>query len=230
MDISTFNKKLAEKITSATLFEKGDNIAGAVTTWIEISEMTLKASKDPSLEIAFRNMLITKTEEIVQHVKDLKMNLSAPAELPSIPQKVERIDDFTDDIPSISERKEPPSIIGKSPAKPQQPAPKVKEDSDLNNIPKGFTEIEPSKNFEIHTPHDPGIVQKRIEQAEKMDSFISPPTQESDDPNKEDTIPAEHIELDPVSEGGNIICFACGCEKNPRNSDVCSECGTKLNS
>ena len=228
MDIATFNKKLAEKITDATLFEKASNTKEAVKTWLDISEMTLMASKDSSLEISFRNMLISKTEQIVQHVKDLKGRVPEPANLPTVPQKTAHMEEFIEDIPSVSSFTEEPSHINKTAKRTPPEKPKIKKDSDLKDIPKGFTEIEPSKDFKILTPHDPGIVQRRIEQAENMDIFKGTPTQDSDDSEREDTMPAEHIELDSFSEGGSIICFACGYDKNPINSEICTSCKTKI--
>lgn len=228
MDIATFNKKLAEKITDATLFEKASNTKAAVKTWLDISEMTLMASKDSSLEIAFRNMLISKAEQIVQHIKDLKGRVPEPAELSTVPQSTTQMGEFMEDLPSVSNYNEEPSHIEKTADRSPPEKPKIKEDSNLKGVPKGFTEIEPSKDFKILTPHDPGIVQKRIEQAENMDIFKGAPTQDSDDSEREDTMPAEHIELDSVSEGGSIICFACGYDKNPTNSEICTSCGTKI--
>jgi len=228
MNISVFNKKLAEKITSATLYEKAGNTAEAVNTWLEISEMTLTASKESGLDIPFRNMLINKVEEIVQHIKDLKGPIPKPADLPSIPRESTKVEDLTDNFQHVSRSINEPAEFNESPEKTPPNEIKKVESSDLKGIPKGFTEIEPSKDFKIVAPHDPNIVQQRLEQADKMDSFFNTPTKESEGINKEDTMPEVHIELDEVNADGSLICFACGYDKNPPNAETCSGCGVKI--
>ena len=45
MDITKFNKNLAEKVAKANAYEKNNRIQDAIDTWVEISEMALNASK-----------------------------------------------------------------------------------------------------------------------------------------------------------------------------------------
>ena len=72
MDIAKFNKELGTKIAMAKSYEKHDNSEVAIKLWIEISEMTINASKDPTIETPFRHMLITRTEQIFEHIRSLK--------------------------------------------------------------------------------------------------------------------------------------------------------------
>ncbi|MCK4687784.1 MAG: hypothetical protein KAT66_06625, partial [Candidatus Lokiarchaeota archaeon] len=72
MDISKFNKELGTKIAIAKSLEKSNEITAAIKLWVEISEMTLRFSKSQNLDFSFKNMLIKKTEGLIQHIKNLK--------------------------------------------------------------------------------------------------------------------------------------------------------------
>ena len=78
MDIELFNKQLAIKVAKATNLEKRGEIKNAIDAWLEVSEMSLKFSKTRGIDSTFRNMLIKRTEKIVDHIKSLKLNLAEP--------------------------------------------------------------------------------------------------------------------------------------------------------
>ena len=81
MDISKFNQELAYKVARATGFEKNKRIKEAIQEWIEITEMVIKISKLPKLDFSFRSMLIEKTEQIINHIKELKQRSSIPLQI-----------------------------------------------------------------------------------------------------------------------------------------------------
>jgi hypothetical protein len=71
MDLSTFNKKLKQLVNKARKEESRENFEDAKDAWIDVAEFTIHFYKHTKLEPSFRNMLINKTEGIIQHVKDL---------------------------------------------------------------------------------------------------------------------------------------------------------------
>jgi hypothetical protein len=232
MDIAGFNKILSTKIRSANLFEKEYNITQAVKLWLEVSEMTLNASKNPKLDVAFRSMLIRKTEQIVAHIKELKSRVSISQDY-QMPMEIARQESLSDkdtnaiDIPSTSNKILETSEEIKDSSNITEP--KIIQESDIENLPIGFKEIESSKDFKIITPHDSTIVKKRLEQADKMDEFFKSTAKKApqEPPKTESTPQSASIKLEPFSDEGNLVCFACGTQ-NPKNSEKCKDCGTKL--
>lgn len=71
MELSTFNKKLKKLVNKARKEEAHKNFEDAKEAWIEVAEFTIHFYKHTKLEPSFRNMLIRKTEGIIQHVKNL---------------------------------------------------------------------------------------------------------------------------------------------------------------
>ena len=222
MDIKKFNKVLSTKIAKAKSFESHGDLEIAIELWIEISELTLKASKQPGLDFTYRHMLISKTEQTIDHVKELKSpkkevpimeDVIIQEEIIEVPEtkgeieseeaKSNKIEDegFTVDF---SDKKNESVEINH----------KIIEDSDVKNIPDGIKEIEPSKDFKIITPHDPSHVEKMEKLSKEVDINIY--KKPKGGPSKE--------EEDP---GDKRICFACGTILPP-NIKTCTECGTKL--
>lgn len=80
MDITKFNKKLAEKVAKANAYEKNNRIQDAIDTWVEISEMALNASKTPNLDFSYRSMIIKKAQQIIEHIKELKAKIKKSIE------------------------------------------------------------------------------------------------------------------------------------------------------
>jgi len=75
MDLSDFNKHLKTLVNRARREEARKNVENAKDAWIEVAEFTIKFYKHTKLEPSFRNMLINKTEGIIQHVKNLDKKL-----------------------------------------------------------------------------------------------------------------------------------------------------------
>ena len=235
MDISKFNQELAYKVAKANGLEKHQRIEEAINIWIEITEMVIKMSKLPKLDFSFRSMLIEKTEQIINHIKDLKQKTAIPIKrqsqepLVSQPLKSEKnqIDKVT---PKISESKiQAPSSTdhqkypeNSQPKRTETEKNQVKfiESGDIKNIPKGFKEIETSNDFTIITPHDKEYVEKILSQDIDMSVFEQ---NKSDKGSiKKDISKNDREKID------KLICFACGTEL-PLGTKKCPRCGTTLN-
>ncbi len=222
MDISKFNKTLGQKIAIAKSCEKHNDIEAAIKLWIEISEMTLKVSKTAGLDFSYRNMLIKKTQQIVEHIKELKFG---PKEEELIMEEIIPPEKITSEqeIPELSNDETPteqdveifePSLdSAKKVDSSGLTDIKIIEKSDIKNLPSGMKEIETSKDFKIITPHDPNYVGKMKRLADERDSH------KTTIQKKEDT--SENI------IGDIEICFACG-EKLPKGAKICSNCGVEL--
>lgn len=218
MDITQFNKELAIRIATAKRFEKNGDFKSAIKLWLEISEMTIRLSKNQKLDASFRNMLMNRTRGIFEHIKNLKSeqfkeeiyveNIATPQDTA---QEVV-IPDKSNDLQGsdISETK-----VSKV---------KIIEDSDLKILPKGFKEIETSEDFEIITPHDKDFVKKQLDKA--LDSDFKANKQEK---SEEFLKPQDRLDFEQLKGGKNKICFACGYDKNLSTDKICKNCGTNLN-
>lgn len=230
MDITKFNKKLAEKVAKANAFEKNNRIQEAIDSWVEISEMALNASKTPNLDVSYRSMIIKKAQQIIEHIKELKTKIQKSIE-PSTSLIHDAIDEelFHESDPSeeiiYEEREQKPlkatSIskeinINEIPKKDNEI--KFVKDSDFKNLPKGIKEIEASEDFKIVTPHDKDYVEKIIKQDIDMSIFKY---------DKQNSQPQQHIELEKPKGDKEIVCFACG-TISPSNTKICQNCGTEL--
>ncbi len=230
MDITKFNKKLAEKVAKANAYEKNNRIQDAIDTWVEISEMALNASKTPNLDFSYRSMIIKKAQQIIEHIKELKAKIKK-----SIEPSTSLIDDAFDEelfqesdsseeiIYEEMEQKSPKAAstskeINNNDIPKKDNEIKFVEDSDFKNLPKGFKEIEASEDFEIVTPHDKDYVEKIIKQDINMSIFKH---------DKQNSQPQQHIELEQPKDDKKIVCFACG-TISPSNTKICPNCGTEL--
>ncbi|MFX0104853.1 MAG: hypothetical protein ACFE75_05140 [Candidatus Hodarchaeota archaeon] len=215
MDITQFNKELGIKIAIAKRYEKNDDIKSAIKQWLEISEMTLNFSKSKNLDASFKNMLINKTKGIFKHIKNLKMgqfkeevyieNYISEDEDAQIESRsdIAKIESKTLQEQESSEESTLDSSINNINHK-------IVQDSEFKNLPKGFKEIKTSKDFEIITPHDENFINKHMEQAKDMESKKLEGSEE-------------------LNNSKNLICFACGYDKNSIKDKICKNCGTKLN-
>lgn len=222
MDIKKFNKVLSAKIAKAKSYENHNNIEIAIELWIEISDLALKASRQPDIEFTYRHMLINKTEQIIQHIKELK---NPRKQEPIIEKKI--VQNETNNVNEIKEeanlkdKKNNKSVQedfsvdnSQHSHKSVQSTYKIIENSDIINKPKGIEEIEASKDFKIITPHDANYIEKMKKLSNETDLNIYKKSKSSSSPE----------EIDPNEKK---ICFACGAILPP-NAKACSECGTKL--
>lgn len=95
---------------------------------------------------------------------------------------------------------------------------KVVENSDIKNLPIGFTEIETTEEFKIISPHDKDHIKKIQDQDHSLDISKK---------EKKDLPLSKRIEPDPPINASNIICFACGSEISSK-SKKCPTCGTDM--
>ena len=222
MDIKKFNKVLSTKVAKAKSFESHGELEIAIELWIEISDLTLKASKQPDIDFTYRHMLISKTEQIIDHVKELK---KPKKEVPIVEEEI--LQDEVIELPEVKDSISPKeaksdsievedfsvdfSSKGNEMVKTKH---KIIEDSDVKNIPGGIMEIEPSKDFKIITPHDPNYVDKMEKISKEVDMNVYKK------PKRESSNEGEVL-------GDKRICFACGAILPPK-AEICTECGTKL--
>ncbi len=225
MDISKFNKELGTKIAIAKSLEKSNEITAAIKLWVEISEMTLRFSKSQNLDFSFKNMLIKKTEGLIQHIKNLKSgkiieDISGEEIEPKVEETPDQeiIDavsskesfneDFLTDDEEVSKEIESKDV-------------KFIEDSELKNIPNGFKEIQPKEDFKIITPHDNNYVKKVLKKDIDMSIFTPKKGENSQTQNQ------GKIELEQPKDNNKVICFACGAEL-PAKTKICPDCGTTI--
>jgi hypothetical protein len=228
MDITQFNKELASRIATAKRYEKSGDIKLAVKIWLEISEMTIRLSKNPKLDASFRNMLMNRTKGIFEHVRILKSDqleeelyydTSEPLpEVPKMEPSPETVYSESEDD-NIEEGEQ-----AKSSSSDFESDLKIIDDSDLKNLPKGFKEIETSEDFEIITPHDKDFVTKQLDKALNSDFHKNNIQKESEEGSTKE----DRVDFEQPKDGKAKICFACGYDKLSVRDKVCKNCGTKL--
>jgi len=230
MDITKFNKNLAEKVAKANTYEKNNRIQDAIDSWVEISEMALNASKTPNLDVSYRSMIIKKAQQIIEHIKELKTKIQQKIEPSSLlddgafdEQPFHESDSSENTIYEELEHK-PPKATSTSKEINNKEIPKkdneikIVKNSEFENIPKGFKEIETSEDFKIITPHDKDYVEKILKQDIDMSIFKH---------DKQNSQPQQRIELEQPKDDKEIVCFACG-TLSPSNTKICPSCGTEL--
>ena len=230
MDIAKFNQELSYKINKANGLEKHSKVQEAVDLWLEICDMTLRVSKTPNLEFSYKSMLIDKTKQMINHIKNLKQKLISQkrvaqrTEQKLIRQSVDseiKTEQTQNEITvksvsnSISENSnESETFITQEDIKEV----KTVKNSDIENLPIGFTEIETTEEFKIISPHDKDHIKKIQSQDHSLDFSKR---------EKKDLPLPKRIEPDPPINVSNIICFACGSEISSKSSK-CPTCGTDL--
>jgi len=229
MDITKFNKSLAEKVAKANAFEKNNRIQEAIDSWVEISEMALNASKTPNLDFSYRSMIIKKAQQIIEHIKELKVKIQKSIEPSSLliddafDEELFHESDSFENIDEEIEQKSPEATstskeINYKEIPKKDNEVKIVESTEFENIPKGFKEIETSEDFKIITPHDKDYVEKILKQDIDMSIFKH---------DKQNSQPQQRIELEQPIDDKEIVCFACG-TISPSNTKICPSCGTEL--
>ncbi len=217
MDISKFNKELGYRVAKAQGLEKNNRIKEAIKEWLGISDLVLKVTKTPNLNFSYKSMLIEKMTQIMEHVKMLKAQIYVPK---TEPINLEEEVPSEDLITLTREDKEKyllePSLSIK---KSKTEKPKVIDDSEFKNIPKGFKEIEAPKDFKIITPHDEDFIKNIL----KVDVDMN--GSEHDD--QKNVMQNSRTPFEPSKDGKSEFCFACGAEISPKQK-TCPSCGTKL--
>ena len=207
MNIESFNRDLSKKIASANIHEKHDELKKAINAWISITEMTLNASKDPNIDSTYRNMLIKKTEQIFNHIKQLKVKIA-------LPKPDREINSFQDSSSNLEQAK---MILEKERigSKNQE----ARENNENGKIPEGFLEVKASDEFKILTPHEK-LDQNVLKDAKKVYKL-------DDDNDESESHNSDKIIIEPSKDNKKKICFACGSENAP-NAIKCKNCNTDL--
>ncbi|MFW9826185.1 MAG: hypothetical protein ACFFEY_01025 [Candidatus Thorarchaeota archaeon] len=225
MDITRFNKELANKIAQAKRYEKSNEIKSAIKIWLEISEMTINLSKSRNINISFKNMLITRTKQIFEHIKNLKSGYFEEELLESKYSSQKGIsaiepsfeydfdEDETNQEQDVTENADSRDISTN----------KIIENSEYKNMPKGFKELKTSEDFKIITPHDEDFLKKQLDKAFESEYFRARNRETNDTPKVKRT-----LETDQPREGKYKTCFACGYDKNLAKDKICKNCGTIL--
>jgi len=219
MDVAKFNQELSYKVAKANGLEKHKRFQEAIDLWLDISEMALNASKTPNIEVYYKSMLIEKTKQIINHIKDLKSKLYDRKGREQISrQELIHQSEFSEEQPNLEMTEDKIEFSDSIETSENIDDVKIIENSEIKNLPIGFREIEPSKDFSIITPHDKDYVKKMLSQDHDVSVFTR------DD--KEVKAPSQQ-EPYPPSDKTKIICFACGSEI-PANSKDCPICGSSL--
>ena len=223
MDIAKFNKELKTRVALARGLEKRNEIDSAITLWLEISEITLKYSKSRGIDATYKIMLINKTKGILEHVKNLKAGqvekilFEEEEEAYIQDEEIQKAEtsEIIEKENVYLEKKEKKGIRPSEPV--QKNETEIEEEPNFKNIPKGFKEIKTSTDFKIVTPHDGNYVKKHLSQEEN-------PSQQ------QKILPEQNrFEFDQPEDSEQLICFACGYDKNIKDAKICGSCGTKLN-
>ncbi len=253
MDLSTFNKGLKKLVISAKRYEIDEKFKDAKEAWIQVAEYTINFYKHTELEPSFRNMLIGKTEGIIQHVKKLDTKIRMSKSLSTISQKQQnqsiKHGGITGDHPSpsnqetqssssqIEDEYELPEVPNSPPQNiktpqnntshpiPPKKKPEIIDDSDFKNLPEGFKEIKAPKDFKIFTPHDAEEVRRRLTQDEDMSIFKYDGKENETEANSIEKSNVKLKQKDKKKEA--VICMYCG-EKNLPGARKCKNCGTEL--
>ncbi len=146
--IVTFNEKLKDLIDKAKGYDNLKNYKKSIKAWIEISEFCLKFAGDPKIDITYKNMLVKKIRNIINHVKSLKLKMQQK-EQRIIELEEKKISALIDDLPEtpIGEPEALNSSVDNGTIKDDiiSSDQKVKSVQELKKIPNGFKQIKPRK-------------------------------------------------------------------------------------
>ncbi|HEC36772.1 hypothetical protein LCGC14_0658340 [marine sediment metagenome] len=221
MDIAKFNQVLKTKVALAKGFEIRSEIDSAVKLWLDISEMTLNFSKSRKISTHYKNMLIERTTSIIKHIKDLK---AGQIEKVIFDEEVliqkEQPQEYTTSERDLDEPKDVEPLENKP--FEENTKSNVLEQSEFNNLPQGFKELQISETFKIVTPHDGKYVEKILNREKSLNGEIKKNFEQA--PTAEE----ERFDFDQPVESKTLICFACG-NSNEKSAKICTSCGTELN-
>ncbi len=203
--IITFNEKLKDLVDKAKGYDNLKNYKKSIKAWIEISEFCLKFAGDPKIDITYKNMLVKKIRNIINHVKSLKLKMQQK-EQKIIELEEKKISALIYDLPEppIGEPEALDSSVDNGTIKDDiiSSDQKVKSIKDLKNTPNGFKQIKP-KIYDFKT-----IIPKN-----KTKPTVN---SEKESPKKENKL-KKPTRSCPFC-GGEIVI----------DEKICSHCGTPL--
>lgn len=151
--IVTFNEKLKDLVDKAKGYDNLKNYKKSIKAWIEISEFCLKFAGDPKIDITYKNMLVKKIRNIINHVKSLKLKMQQK-EQKIIELEEKKISALIYDLPEppIGEPEALDSSVDNGTIKDDiiSSDQKVKSIQELKNIPNGFKQIK-AKTYDFKT-------------------------------------------------------------------------------
>ena len=220
MDIAKFNQVLKTKVVIAKGYEIRREIDSAVKLWLEISEMTLNFSKSRKISANYKSMLIERTTSIIKHIKDLK---AGQIEKVIFDEEVLIQKEQSQEYTTSERNLEEPKNVTPLENNPFEDNTKsnVLEQSEFNNLPQGFKELQTSETFKILTPHDGKYVEKVLNREKGLNGEIKKESEQT--PTSEE----ERFDFDQPVENQTLICFACG-NSNEKSAKICKSCGTEL--
>ncbi|MFO8020116.1 MAG: hypothetical protein R6U96_15940 [Promethearchaeia archaeon] len=255
MNVSEFNNLLKKKIRDAKNYEKLNDRKRAIRTWIKVSELTLKQSKNPNIDIDFRNYLIQKTRQIIDYVKKLKSGNTAnkqkniPENTPNPKRKTVKKTQNKDlstegDIDGSGESgrgahisvddSETEKRKGSKNEITQENGVKNKTEaisdleSEFENMPPGFQQITPPNEFkvsDIKTPLNEKKIREKQNQEVDMSIFQNNKQKQKEQKERKEILKSKSQAHQKGTADG-AICFACG-TKLENDQKICPSCGTK---
>jgi hypothetical protein len=247
MDISKFNEALRKLVGRAKRYEKAGNLEEAIEAWLRVSEFTLRTSKQRDLDSSYRNMLISRTEGIINKIKVLKGELNKPKveHAPPLEPKIEEKQIEKGETSSISQEMPPSQEKAQSekggklkqkvttlgPTKISREKSKTEYSSEADTrsekAPPEAPEVIEDSEFK-NLPN--GVKQikpsKDIEVLTPFDSELVK-RRLGEDIHLSGLEGQENTEADEISKKRKIICSVCG-EVNSAEREICKNCGTKL--
>lgn len=146
--IVTFNEKLKDLVDKAKGYDNLKNYKKSIKAWIEISEFCLQFTKNPKMDITYKNMLVKKIRNIINHVKSLKLKMQQK-EQRIIELEEDKISTLINDLPETptSDPETLDSSVDNGTIKDDiiSSDQKVKSAQESKNIPNGFKQIKPKK-------------------------------------------------------------------------------------
>jgi ribosomal protein L40E len=257
MNVSQLNKALTSLINKAKLAENHNNIDGAIEGWVKVSELALRASKNPNFSTSYRRMLMNRTEGILQHIKELKdiknqpkqrkvrtekpeidaetrekMDQALSESLPKTPKKIPQESSEQGSQESHNTKREKQEqhdqMTMKKPKKP-----KKQDNSNKNNSWDSQFKDMPEGFRELKTSENFDVLTPFDEESVKkrlsdnVDMSTFKPEMSGEKNKGNSSENNEDIKLEKKDQDGNVICFACG-QANPPNVKKCRTCGTEL--
>jgi len=179
--IVTFNEKLKDLVDKAKGYDNLKNYKKSIKAWIEISEFCLHFTKNPKMDIIFKNMLVKKIRNIINHVKSLKLKMQQK-EQRIIELEEDKISTLINDLPEAptSDPETLDSSVDNGTIKDDiiSSDQKVKSVQESKNIPNGFKQIKPKKyDFETIIPKNKKKSRENLEKkSPKKDDKLKKPT------------------------------------------------------
>jgi len=223
--IADFNEKLKVLINKAKNYEKNKNYKKSIKSFIDVSEFCLQfLSKNPNLDVAYKNMLLEKIRSTISHIKSLKLKIQQIKQISSDLEE-EKISTLLNDFP-VPPADEPESLdssvdVGSIEEEIITSDQKVKSPQEFKNIPKGIKEVKTQEyDFKTIIPKN-----RKSNEIQKPESTIHKQIDSTkiQGTNSEKSSYKKETKLKKTTRA----CPFCG-EGIEIDENICSHCGTPL--